>query len=77
MANPPRKTIARSLGEFVGNILHGAKVDVTPKRTSQRLVLKHEVTEDSPQESAAGTVTLRRTTIEEVEIHRPTNAEDR
>lgn len=71
MSDRPKKTLARNLGEFVGNVLSGFREDVTPKRTSDRLVLKEEVVEDAPAETAAGKVTLRRTVVEEVEIERP------
>lgn len=77
MPDEPRKSIARSFGEFVGHIIHGIRSDVTEKRTRERLVLNEEVVEDGPLDSAAGKVTLRRTTIEEVEIDRPAQAEDR
>jgi hypothetical protein len=53
----------RSLGEFFGHIAHGFRADV---RKDGR-VLRHETeerTEDTPQ----GTVTLRRTVVEEVEL---------
>lgn len=54
------KSIARSLGEFVGHIVKGAKTDpAKPKRTE----VKREVVEEQKE----GMV-LRRTTIEEIEI---------
>lgn len=55
-----KKPLMRSLGEFVGHIVRAAKTD--PKRQ----VTKHE-TEERTEDSDRGRVTLRRTTIEEVE----------
>jgi len=75
MDERPKKSLARNLGAFFGNVLQGFREDVTPKRTSDRLVLKHEVAEDAPTETPSGKVTLRRTVVEEVEIERPTGAE--
>ncbi len=68
--SPPKKSLMRSLGEFFGHIAHGFRTDVG----KDRRVLRHEVeekTEDTP--GGRGTVTLRRTTIEEVEVDRPRN----
>lgn len=65
MDQPPPKSISRSLGEFFGHIWHGVKTD--PAR--DRKVIHREVTEErAPTEQ--GEITLRRTTIEEVEIRR-------
>lgn len=61
-----RKTISRSLGEFFGHIVHGAKKDLhadQPKRHEVR----REV-EEREGEVDGKKVTLRRTTIEEIEI---------
>jgi len=58
----------RSLGEFVGHVWKGVKTD--PEREKQ--VLRHDVEEDQ-RETPEGRVTLRRTTIEEMEIERPKN----
>lgn len=65
MPAPTRKTIMRSLGEFVGHIWHAAARDPDPDKL--RTVLRHEV-EESEQVTPEGKVTLRRTTIEEIEI---------
>jgi len=57
-------TLARSLGLFVGNIVRGAAGDsVAPKAHEVR----REVSEEEV-ETPRGTVTLRRTVIEEVEL---------
>ena len=53
----------RSLGEFVGHIVHSVKADVDPSRR----VIRHEVEEET-REVGDQKVTLRRTTIEEIEI---------
>ena len=59
-----KPTLARSLGLFVGSIVRGATGDsVEPRRHEVR----REVTEEE-KETSQGTVTLRRTVIEEVEL---------
>lgn len=68
MPEPATKSLMRSLGEFFGHIVHGARKPVGPEEG--RRVLKHEVeqeTRDTPQ----GKVVLRRTTVEEVEVEKP------
>jgi len=65
MAEPPTKSLARSLGEFFGHIWKGVKSDPGPQRT----VVRHDV-EEERNTTPEGQVTLRRTTIEEVEIRR-------
>lgn len=47
----------RNLGEFFGHILHGVRTDPSKK------VVRHEV-----EEEQRGDITLRRTTIEEIEL---------
>jgi hypothetical protein len=66
MPDASDKSIMRSLGEFVGHIVRGVKtpVDHPPARRE----VKREVEEET-RETPAGKVTLRRTTIEEVEYH--------
>lgn len=49
----------RNLGEFVGHIVKGAKTDPSKR--------KHVVRHDT-EEQQRGNMTLRRTTIEEIEI---------
>lgn len=57
------KSIARSLGEFFGHVWHGGvKKDVAPKKHT----LRRDVDEHT-QPAPGGKVTVRRTTIEEVE----------
>ena len=62
-AREPPKSLMRSLGEFVGHIVHSAKTDPTdPKRT-----IVSKTTQEQIQQTPEGPVTLRRTTIEEIE----------
>lgn len=59
------KPLARSLGEFVGHIWRGVTGDVSrDKREVKRTV------EEEERETEHGKVTLRRTTIEEIEFER-------
>lgn len=57
------KSIARSLGEFFGHIYRGIRTDPSEQRHE---VSRNTVTEtrDTPR----GTVTLRKTTIEEIDL---------
>ena len=57
MATEDKKPLMRRLGEFVGQIVRAVKSDVT-KREVNRTV----------EEKKEGNVTLRRTTIDEIEI---------
>ncbi len=61
MGGGAQKSLWRSLGEFVGHITHAVRTD--PAKTRSRPKVE-EVQKPTPQ----GTVTLRRTTIEEIEI---------
>jgi hypothetical protein len=54
----------RSLGEFFGHIVQGIKTDVEP---AKKTVTRQTVEEESRQ-TPEGTVILRRTIIEEVEV---------
>lgn len=57
-------TLARSLGLFVGNIVRGAAGDTIEPNAHE---VRREVSEEEV-ETPRGTVTLRRTVIEEVEL---------
>ena len=59
MATTPDKPLMRCLGEFVGYIVNAVKTN--PKKN------KHELRR-SVKEQTDGQVTLRRTTIDEIEI---------
>jgi hypothetical protein len=62
-----RKSIARSLGEFVGHIYRGATADVQKENEpSNRVVSEHH--ESEQRDTARGSVTIRRTIIEEVDL---------
>jgi len=55
-----KKSIARSVGEFIGHIVEGVKADPSEDRTAEVRRTVEETTQDG--------VVLRRTTIEEVEF---------
>ena len=57
--SPSNKSLMRSIGEFFGHILRGAKTDPSKK------VIKKTV-----EEEERNNVILRRTTIEEIELPR-------
>ena len=57
-------TLFRSLGQFVGHIWRGVRA-----KPDERRVLRHDV-EHEERQTPQGSVTLRRTTIEEIEIER-------
>lgn len=61
MSDRRSKSMARSLGEFFGHLIHGIRSDPS------RRVVRREV-ETQEQSTEAGRVVLRRTTIEEIEI---------
>lgn len=68
MPPAPRKSIMRSLGEFLGHVAHGFRADTGGGR--DRKVVRtatEERTADAPDGSK---LVLRRTTIEEVEVRR-------
>ncbi len=67
MSDTNRKSIARSLGEFVGHIWKSTTADVRKEDGAQRHVVS-EQTETEQRETALGNITIRRTTIEEVEL---------
>jgi hypothetical protein len=61
-----KKSIARSVGEFVGHIVEGVKADPSEDRTAEVRRTIEETTQDG--------VVLRRTTIEEVEFRDASDA---
>jgi len=61
MTNEPRKPLMRCLGEFFGNIAEGIRTD--PAKGERQEVSR------TVEERVDGDVTLRRTTIDEIEIH--------
>jgi hypothetical protein len=66
---PPQsqKTIARSLGQFVGHILHGVRTPVGGASETQTVQVSRE-TQTQGRVTPMGMVTVRRTVIEEVEL---------
>ncbi|MHC4590444.1 MAG: hypothetical protein ACYTAQ_14225 [Planctomycetota bacterium] len=60
MPDQKKKPLMRSLGEFIGHIVKAAKTDPSKQQT----VISKDVEEED-----RGNITLRRTTIEEIEIH--------
>ena len=52
----------RSIGEFFGHIVKAVRTDPSKKKT---------VISKSVEEEDDGNITLRRTTIDEIEIHEP------
>ena len=65
---PRNKPLMRFLGEFVGHVAKGFTAPLKPK--DARLVVRREV-EEHQVETPQGPVTLRRTTIDEVELSKP------
>ena len=59
-----RKGLMRSLGEFVGHIAHAVR---KPVPGGERREVRREV-ETEDRDTPQGKVTLRRTTIEEIEV---------
>lgn len=62
------KSIMHSLGAFFGHVVRGVKTP--PGGSPMKKEVRREV-ETQTQETPQGRVTLRRTTIEEVEMHPP------
>ena len=61
---PASKSLARSLGEFVGHIVKAVRNEPRDKRV---------VINKTTRQERRGNVTLRRTTIEEIEVAKPRN----
>jgi hypothetical protein len=57
MATEDKKPLMRCLGEFVGHILHAVKSDATKREVNRTI-----------EEQKEANMTLRRTTIDEIEI---------
>jgi len=70
MAKDARNSLARNLGAFIGHVWRGFTADVS----REKHVLRKEILEDS-RPGPEGRITLRRTTIEEVEVERPPSAQ--
>jgi hypothetical protein len=61
-----KKTLMRSLGEFFGHVARGVTAPVKPKKPATTVV--REQVEEARVETPAGPMTLRRRTIDEVEV---------
>ena len=62
----PRKSLIRCLGEFFGNIAKGVKAK--PGEDTERVEVNRTVEETTNEQG----MTLRRTVIDEVEVHSST-----
>lgn len=65
MSRRDDKSLARSLGEFFGHVWSGVRSDPA-KDAPVKETLRHEV-EERTEAASGGRVTVRRTTIEEIE----------
>jgi len=72
MDEPQKKTLMRSLGEFVGHVVKAVRTD--PPHPAQPESRKRETVRTTVEEEDRGSMILRRTTIEEVEIN-PTQSD--
>lgn len=69
-----KPNLMRSLGRFFGHVVQGAKTDVDEREPNKRVEVRREVeeeTRDAPAELGGGKMTVRRTTVEEIEIRPP------
>jgi hypothetical protein len=75
MTSDKPKSLMRNLGEFFGHIAHGVKADparpATQKPAARKQEVRREVEEREETAPDGRKVTVRRTTIEEVEILDP------
>jgi len=60
MSDSKKQPLMRSIGEFFGHIVKAVRTDPSKKQT---------VISKSVEEEDHGNITLRRTTIDEIEIH--------
>ena len=65
MATNDKKPLMRCLGEFIGHIVHAVKKDSTTREVNRTV-----------EEKKDGNVTLRRTTIDEIEIRQEEQKND-
>ncbi len=63
--NKKSEPLARSLGKFFGHLARGFTADVGGKKTQE---LSRTVEEERSETSDGKSLTLRRTTIEEIEV---------
>lgn len=67
MAGRNRRSLMYNLGAFFGNIARGLTSDLAESGAARRQVVRRDVHEHARQ-TPQGIVTLRRTTIEEIEV---------
>jgi len=67
MSDSKKKPLMRSLGEFFGHIVKAVRTNPSKEQT---------VISKSVEQEDHGNITLRRTTIEEIEIQEPNDARD-
>jgi len=63
--NEKKEPLARSLGKFFGNVARGFTTDVSKPCAHE---VKRTVEEETREQEDGKSITLRRTTIEEIEI---------
>lgn len=68
MTSEKPKSLMRNLGEFFGHIAHGVKSNPDDAQRGEQREVRREVEEREETGPDGRRVTLRRTTIEEVEI---------
>ena len=73
MSAKQHKSLMHSLGAFWGHLKHGATGRIDPASGAQRVEVRRETVERAAEPgevpgAAAGSVTLRRTVIEEIEV---------
>lgn len=62
MTDPKSKSIMHNLGQFIGHVWTGIKAN------PDKHVIRHETEQEQRTDEEGRTITLRRTTIEEVEV---------
>jgi hypothetical protein len=63
MADEKRPSLMRNIGQFFGHVAKGVKT-----KGPERQVVRREVEEEQREGEGGRKVTLRRTTIEEIEV---------
>jgi len=66
--NEPPKSIMRSLGEFFGHVAKGVKTDPAAAPAPPARHMVRQSVEEEQRDTPQGKVTIRRTTIEEIEV---------
>ena len=73
MTAKQHKSLMHSLGAFWGHLKHGATGRIVPEDGAQRVEVRRETVERAAEPGEvpgveAGSVTLRRTVVEEIEV---------